>query len=509
MTRLDTSFDLRGLFVLDLANNHQGFVDHGLRIVSECGRVAAENGVRAALKLQLRQLDTFVHPAHKAGSANRHVPRFLSTALSRGDVERLVEAVRDAGMVTMATPFDEESVELIEALGIDVVKVASCSATDWPLLERIATQNRPVVVSTGGLAIDAIDDIVSFLDHRRVHFALMHCVSIYPTPIEDLQLNQIEVLRGRYRNTVIGFSTHECPDETGAVMVAVAKGAEILERHVGIRTETISLNAYSSTPGQIDRWIKSALRAKTMCGAASRLPAKAEELESLGSLQRGIFVRETIAAGTPIGRTDVYFAMPLSPGGLSSGQWVEGMSATVDLPKDSPLTQDLVSIPAPRATLVLVDAVHTVKAMLNEARISLPTDFRLEFSHHYGIPRFHEVGAILIDCVNREYCKKLIVQLPGQRHPNHYHKRKEETFQVLSGLMEVEIEGRRRTLHPGDTLVVPQGAWHSFWTETGLVFEEISSTHYNDDSFYEDKRINAVPKRERKTIVSQWGRYQL
>jgi N-acetylneuraminate synthase len=119
------------------------------------------------------------------------------------------------------------------------------------------------------------------------------------------------------------------------------------------------------------------------------------------------------------------------------------------------------------------------------------------------------VGAVLIDCINREYCKKIIIQMPGQRHPNHYHKRKEETFQVLSGIMEAEVEGRQRRLYPGDILVVPQGVWHSFWTETGLVFEEISSTHYADDSYYEDKRINAMQRRERKTLVSQWGRYQI
>ena len=99
------------------------------------------------------------------------------------------------------------------------------------------------------------------------------------------------------------------------------------------------------------------------------------------------------------------------------------------------------------------------------------------------------------------------MQLPGQHHPSHYHKRKEETFQVLSGTMEAEVEGRRRTLYPGDVLVVPQGVWHSFWTETGLIFEEISSTHYNNDSFYEDPAIASLPREQRKTKVDNWRAY--
>jgi N-acetylneuraminate synthase len=111
--------------------------------------------------------------------------------------------------------------------------------------------------------------------------------------------------------------------------------------------------------------------------------------------------------------------------------------------------------------------------------------------------------------VNRSYCKKLVIQTPGQRHPSHYHQRKEETFQILHGILEVDIDGRRRTLLPGDTLLVQQGVWHQFWTDTGVIFEEISTTHFNDDSFYEDKEINRLDRSQRKTVVNHWGRYQI
>jgi sialic acid synthase SpsE/D-lyxose ketol-isomerase len=502
-------FDFRHLFVLDMANNHQGQLQHGLRIIRETGEVVRARGARAALKFQFRDLDTFIHPAHRGGSKNKHIPRFLATRLSRADFSTLTDEVRRQGMVTMATPFDEASVDLIGQLEIEVIKVASCSATDWPLIEKIAQCNKPVIFSTGGLSLKEIDDLVSFFDHRRVRFAIMHCVSIYPTPDERMQLQQVELLRNRYPRTTIGFSTHERPEETLAVAVAVAKGARMLERHVGVETEAIKLNAYSSTPTHLDAWIRAAQRALALEGDPVRPPASEEEKESLLSLRRGVFARRPVKTGTTLGPDDVYFAMPCGDGQLSSGQFKAGIVAQEDLAPDQPLCLSQLEIPHNPEQQVLFTAIHTIKAMLNEARVVLNTDFEAEFSHHYGLGRFKDWGATIISCVNRSYCKKLVIQTPGQRHPSHYHKRKEETFQVLHGILEVIIDGRRRTLHPGDTLLLQQGVWHEFWTDTGVIFEEISTTHYNDDSFYEDKEINRLERAQRKTVVNHWGRYQI
>ena len=502
-------FDFNDLFIFDLANNHQGKVEHGLRIVREMGQVARANGIRGVMKFQFRDLDTFIHPAHRKGSKNKHVPRFLSTRLSWAEFAKLTEAVKEAGLIPMCTPFDEASVDRILEMGIDLIKVASCSATDWPLLEKIADASRPVVFSTGGLTLKQIDDIVSFFDHRRVSSAIEHCVSIYPTPDAQAQLNMIEILRRRYPDRTIGYSTHEDPNDTAPVMVAIAKGARILERHVGIEAGDIKLNAYSSTPAQADRWIKAALKAKTLCGAQERLPAPPEEIASLNSLKRGVFAARNLKEGVVIAREDVYFAMPPDDGQLCSGEFREGTTAAADIKKDMPLTTENANVPHDKDRQVLFTAIHSMKGMLNEARIALSTDFRAEFSHHYGIASFAKFGATIIDCINRSYCKKLVIQIPGQHHPSHHHRKKEESFQVLYGVLELEVDGRRRTLYPGDILLVQQGVWHEFWTDTGVIFEEISTTHFNDDSFYEDKAINSMPRAARKTVVNHWGQFQL
>lgn len=502
------NFDFRDLFVLDLANNHQGNVDHALRIIRECGEVVRRHQVRTAFKFQFRQLDALVHPGHQEQSGNKHIPRFLSTRLDRAQFQTLFDAVRAEHMLTMCTPFDEESVDVITEMGFDIIKVASCSAKDWPLLEKVAGANVPVIFSTGGLQLSNIDGLVSFFDHRGTDFAIMHCVSIYPTPADQCNLQQIEVLRARYRNHVIGWSTHEDPNDTAPVQVAVAKGARIFERHVGIAAGDITLNAYSSTPDQIDRWITAYATAVQLSGGTDRRISAVEQ-ESLDSLRRGVYAKNPIQKGQAIEREEIYFAMPYEPGQLESGNWRPGIIADRDIAPDAPLLVREVSVPVNPDHLVIKEAIHEIKAMLSEARVALNTEFEVEYSHHYGIANFRKYGAVLINCINREYCKKIIVQLPGQKHPPHFHKRKEETFQLLYGDLTVSVEGRIRTLTPGETLLVMPGVWHSFWTERGCVFEEISTTHFHNDSVYKDAAINKLQKQERKTVVDHWGRFQI
>ncbi len=506
MTKPSSKFDFTDLFTLEMANNHQGSVDHGLKIINEMAKVVNKHGVKACVKLQFRDLDTFIHPADKKKTDNKHVPRFLSTKLSRKDFKALVDATRKAGLITMATPFDEASVETVKELNVDILKIASCSAKDWPLLEKAAAAGKPMIVSVGGMTIEDIDRLVSFLDHRYVHFALMHCVAIYPTPNNKLNLGHIEILKERYPNIMIGFSTHEEPDNMAAIQIAYAKGARIFERHVGVPTKTISLNAYSSTPEQIDRWIEAWKVARDAEGPTTWESDPKEDAD-LASLKRGVFAKKPIKKGQKIKRSDVYFAFPFREGQLSSGEFREDMVVADKAYKvDEPIahgTRDF----TPTVRDLVYHPIHEVKAMLNKAGIALPIDFSIDLSHHYGLENFRKVGAVIIDVINREYCKKIIVQLPGQEHPYHHHLQKEEAFHVLSGVMELELEGRRMTLHPGDVAVVQRGVKHRFWTDTGVIFEEVSSTHFNNDSFYEDTAISNLPREARKTKLSNWGRH--
>jgi N-acetylneuraminate synthase len=497
------AFDFNGLFTYDLANNHQGDLQHGLNIIKAMGEVTRTSGVRAALKFQFRQLETFIHPDYKENKDVKHIPRFMETALSKDDYKMLAAAVRENGMHTMCTPFDEDSVDVILDLGIEIIKVASCSATDMPLLERVASANLPVVASTAGVSMDKIDRLVSFFESRRVHFALMHCVALYPTPNDKLRLNQIDVLRARFPHIPIGFSTHEDLNNAMPIQIAYAKGAQIFERHVGIETEKHKLNKYSSTPEQVARWIEAYKEAVAGCGGAHRSPASPQEIASLRSLMRGVFAREAIQTGEKLTRDRVFFAMPLHEGQLVSGDWSDGLEANKNYAPNKPI-DEIVANSAPLPDEIIYGIMLQVKGMLNKARIAIGKDSSIELSHHYGLERFREFGAIIVNCINRTYCKKLIIQLPRQKHPYHFHKKKEETFQLLYGDLEVELEGNRINPQRGDTILVRPGEWHKFHTLDGAIVEEISTTHYDNDSCYEDDQIARLPRAVRKTVIANW-----
>lgn len=492
-----------GLFIFEMANNHQGSVSHGRRIIDEMADIAARHRIRAAVKFQYRDLDTFIHPDYRERQDVAHIPRFLSTRLSDDEFRTLIEHTRASGLVPVVTPFDEASVQKCLDHGVEILKIASCSATDWPLLEAVASTGKPVIASTGGVPVRDIDKLVSFFQHRGVRFALMHCVSIYPTPNEYLQMGFLAKMKSRYPGVPVGYSGHEDPENREVVVAAVAKGAEMLERHVGVATETITLNKYSMNPQQTDAWVAAALRARAICGDSGPKTVTEEERESLRSLERGVYAKRPIRAGQQVSADDVYFAMPRQPGQLTSGEFGR-YRATFEASRDYAMGEPLSEAASEDPILHLREALHDAKGMLYEAQIQIGETDQVELSHHYGIEQFREVGAVFVHVVNREYCKKLGVMLPGQRHPVHHHERKEETFQLLWGDLSVQRDGEVFDLRPGDKLVIERGMPHAFWSRNGGIFEEISTTDVRGDSRYEDASINRLDPMQRKTFLETW-----
>ena len=100
------------LFVLELANNHWGNLERGLRIISEFSKVVRFNNVRAAIKLQFRDVDHFIHKDFRSRTDIRYIKKTLDTQMPREHFATMVEAIRKAGCIPMATPFDEKSVDL-------------------------------------------------------------------------------------------------------------------------------------------------------------------------------------------------------------------------------------------------------------------------------------------------------------------------------------------------------------------------------------------------------------
>lgn len=492
------------LIVLEIANNHMGDISHGVNLIRAFGTVCKQfPQFKFAFKLQYRDLDTFIHPELKSRTDIKYIKRFTETKLSWKQSDVLIAEIRANGFMAMATSFDEVSFDLIENQNLDIIKIASCSFTDWPVLERAVCINKPIIASTAGASVNDIDRVVGFLSNRKKNFAIMHCVAEYPTADEKMHLSQIDFLRNRYPSVRIGFSTHENPDNTDLVKIAIAKGADIFEKHVGLATDKYPINAYSATPGQVHAWLSAAAYAVRVCGEGqSRLPENKVEQIGLRSLRRGMFARQDIKAGERITRDNLYFAFPPNDSQFTANDYSKYTQfiASSDIKNNQPIGPENTTRSDIRGQIT--EIARRVKKILHDGNVIVPASAELEISHHYGLDKFNQFGLVMLTVVNREYCKKILVSLPGQCHPEQYHKVKEETFHILYGEIELQLEGQSQILLPGDVVTIMPGVRHSFRSATGAVIEEISSTHITNDSFYTDECISQ--NLNRKTMLTFW-----
>ena len=334
------------LFVLELANNHWGQIGRGLKIVRDYGSVVRHNGVKAAIKLQFRDVDHFIHPEFVGNEDLRYIKKTEATRMRREDFAEMVAEIKNVGCIPMATPFDEASVDLCVEFDFPIIKVASSDVNDWPLLEKIASVRRPVIVSSGGATEKNLDDVVTFFEKRAIPLAINHCVSLYPSEDHELELNQIDYLKDRYSEHVIGFSTHEQYDWEASMFVSYAKGARTWERHVDIDHDGVAVSPYCSLPEQVDTWFRAFHKAKEMCGGSQteRRVIPKREAEYLNALVRGVYARRDLEPGYVFSKDafadDFYMAVPLRKGQVSGREIINGERLVAGILANEPLTID-------------------------------------------------------------------------------------------------------------------------------------------------------------------------
>ena len=488
---------LKPLIVFELANNHNGSVGLGVEIIEEFSKIADEfrSHFRFGFKLQYRDLDTYIHPT--AIKTTGYAKRFLDTRLTRTEFKVLVHAIKENGFEAVCTPFDEPSVADAVDDGFQILKVASASFGDWPLLEAVVAQGLPVIASTGGASDETIWKVAAFFRHRNAPLTLLHCVAEYPTSYGRMNLRRIGTLAKLHPNLKVGFSTHEFPGTTESIGIALSLGASVLEKHVGLPP----LNAYSASPDQARAWLSAGATALDLLGTGERVITKGEQ-DSLSSLRRGVYTKRDVKRGHTLTNQDVCFAFPAHPGQLTANEWSKYTMHETNLPLNSGEQVFRAQLEVHDMNDKLHSIARSVFELVTESGVVIPENASLEVSHHYGISEFERTGLAMFTLVNREYCKKILLLLPGQRHPEQYHKKKEETFVLLHGEMSLFLDGEMRRVKKGDVVTITPGVRHAFTTKTGAVFEEISTNHNPDDSFYTDESITS--NKHRKTFITHW-----
>ena len=485
------------LYVFEMANNHMGSVLHAKKIIDAFALLSKRKKINAGIKLQFRNLDTFIHPDFQQRDDLKYIKRFNETKLSRDEFKEIVNYIKASGLLAITTPFDNESIPMSGELNIDVLKVASCSIDDWPLLEELSNINKRIIISTAGADMDTLHVVYKLFKQKGRDFAFMHCVGEYPTVNAVANLNRIKELKTEFPDIEIGFSTHESPLSPSMTPYAIAMGCTIIEKHIGVPTHEWPLNAYSLTSEQMEVVITEIdLLLEASIGKS------ANQVGTLKALKRGVYLKHDLPIGHKICKGDIYFAMPVQENMLDVSSYhdiIGSYTLSGKLKNEGLYLNDIVDL---KRKEILDKVREQVNRQLNDANVTITDKDDIEISCHHGLDSFNDVGCVIISKINRRYCKKILVILPNQSHPTHRHMIKEESFELLSGDCELILNGSRLNLKLGEPKLINTKVDHSFSSKNGCVVEEVSTTHIPGDSIYQNPKINKLSLDDRKIKIS-------
>ncbi len=238
----------------------------------------------------------------------------------------------------MSTPFDEESVDFLDELGVGAFKVASGDITHRPLLQKIAAKKKPVLISTGMSSVEEIEHSIDWMfTEQNSQVILLHCVSAYPPRPNELNMKSVEFLRDRF-GLPVGFSDHSVG--TMGATIAVALGAQVIERHFMLDTRgDVPDRDVSFDTKQLRTHIEELRGIGVMLGERAKLVGESEERNKTAS-RRALYARRPIAPGETISRDMLYALRPavgISPEHVDD---VVGRAARNSIDADEPVQWD-------------------------------------------------------------------------------------------------------------------------------------------------------------------------
>jgi sialic acid synthase SpsE len=502
---------MKPLIIFEIANNHMGDLAYGKKIINQYYSLSKKykKHIDFAFKFQFRDLDTYIHKSYK-NSKHSQVERFVSTKLTEKEWVTIISFCKKKFKV-IGTAFDEKSVDKIIHLKLDYLKIASCSADEWPLLEYISKKikNKKILSSLGGASESQIRNVISFFASRKKNIQFLYCVARYPTHPSDLNLDYFSHLRSTYGNKIMGFSTHENPSEALSGSIAYSLGARIFEKHVNIKSNKYKINEYSANPKQMEIWIENLYQAILRIGKKSNRNKYLKfEKKNLAIFKRGSYLKSTIKKkrGDEIFFKDVDFAFPCEKNQIPSNSYSKfnKFIATTDINSGQKILKNNVKIINSRNEIEKIR--DKISNLIFKSKVVVPKDAKIEISHHKGIENFYKFGMCMTTILNSKYCKKILFLFKNQKHPKQFHKVKQETFFILYGKVKLEIIKNKKKivkiLSTGDIETIYAGDVHSFEgiSNKGSLIEELSTKSNSNDSYYLDKKISS--NKNRKSFIS-------
>jgi len=220
--------DFSPLVIAEIGINHEGSLKKAKKMIRDAMDVGAE-----CVKFQCHIIDDEMIPEAKKvipGNANESIWNIMSRcAFGEKEDRELKKYTEDLGLIYLSTPFSRAAADRLHSMDVSAYKIGSGECNNYPLIEHIASFGKPIILSTGMNDLPAIRIAVNILRKYKIPFALLHCVSMYPTPYEKVFLGALSNIKKTFPDAVVGLSDHSLGIYT--CLGSIPLGASILEKH--------------------------------------------------------------------------------------------------------------------------------------------------------------------------------------------------------------------------------------------------------------------------------------
>lgn len=344
--------DSPALIIAEAGVNHNTQQDLAIQLIDEAAKAGAD-----VIKFQTYRADKLVTKtapkyyvdtmaewkAGKRSSAGYQSDEFSQLdSLSTSNYKTMMNHAEASGIIWMSTPFDEESADLLESLGVLAFKIASGDITSHRLLRHVAAKGKPMLLSTGCSSIGDIEEALAVIRSTgNDQIALMHCILAYPTAPKDAHINMMRMLQQVFPDIPIGLSDHTLG--TVAPTIAASHGARLIEKHFTLDKAlgTSTDHFMSVDPAELKRMVSDIRDAEAMMGSWQKISTPAEELAHKYA-RRSVVAARPIARGAQISDQDLILKRP---GTGIEPRFIDiliGKEAGQDIPVDTVLTWEMI-----------------------------------------------------------------------------------------------------------------------------------------------------------------------
>ena len=244
----------------------------------------------------------------------------------------LIAYCKEKDILFLSTPFDLESIDLLNDLGIEMFKIPSGELTNLPYLEKIGAKRKRAILSTGMSTIDEVEEAIRILNNQgTTDITLLHCTTQYPTPMEDVNLKAMFTMKERF-GLEVGYSDHT--EGIEVPIAAVAMGATVIEKHFTLDKNMEGPDHRASLePNELIKMVQAIRNIEKALGNGEKVPSKCE-LQNKEIVRKSIVAKVSIQEGELFSEDNLTVKRPGS--GISPMRWHEvlGRRATKNYVKD-------------------------------------------------------------------------------------------------------------------------------------------------------------------------------